>query len=170
MYFFNKQSKITQANFVHAGSLPPGSFRDREIESRIEKLSDPLEVPPCMPWTSLWFYLSLPDSALLLWVHFIIAPKKKKVYEHRANSVTSFPSRSCDVMLTTSAWSHHYWGVMVLMGQYWVSSSLPVDGAEPDRPLFHRDNRWCAAVTHLGSVLQSQEENANKFWNIKVIS
>lgn len=58
----------------------------------------------------------------------------------------------------------------MLMGQYWVSSSVPVDGGEPDRLLSHRDNRWCAAVTHLGSLLQSPDAKADKFGNMKVIS
>lgn len=88
--------------------------------------------------------------------------KKQKVYEHRANGVTSFSSNSCDVTLicraykssslATSPWSHHCWGVMALMGQHWVSSSLPVDGGESDRLLFLTDNLWCTAVTHLGSA------------------
>lgn len=78
--------------------------------------------------------------------------KKREVYKYSATSVTSFlTSSSCDVTLATSTWSHHYWGVMVLTGQYWVSSSLPVDGGEPDRLLLRIHNRWCAAVTHLSS-------------------
>lgn len=165
-FFITQRSRRATVRHHH---LAPLSSCNWEVQ---HKSSESLNIPSAeICWvggqrainkTRISSVISMPPlvSALMCWEYFIIVRQNRSMSIVQIEWPHLLQLLWCNAHLhahnpfplTTPPRSHHYWGVLVLMGQYWVSSSLTVDDGS-DRLLFCRDNLRCIAVTRLGSVL-----------------